>query len=85
MQFVKGNIVQSKAGHDKGMYCVVVSIEGKFAYICDGKRRKLKNPKKKKLLHLAPTNMLLEESMMQTDKQIRRSLSKWNGNDGSSI
>ncbi|MGN0538002.1 MAG: hypothetical protein ACI4M3_08510 [Acutalibacteraceae bacterium] len=85
MQFVKGKIVQSKAGHDKGMYCVVVSVEGNFAYICDGKRRKLENPKKKKLIHLAPTGILLEESMMQTDKQIRRSLSKWNGNDGSSI
>lgn len=85
MQFVKGRIVQSMAGHDKGSFCVIINLEGRYAYICDGKHRKLENPKRKKLIHLSPTASLLEESMMQTDRQIRRSLSKFNNSDGSSI
>lgn len=47
-----GDIVYAKAGRDKGGYFVVVSAEGEYAYICNGKSRKVMQPKKKKLKHL---------------------------------
>ena len=60
MQFVKGMIVRSKAGHDKGKFFAVVRIENGFAYLSDGKGRSLEFPKKKNLIHLAPTKTVLD-------------------------
>lgn len=78
MQFVKGTVVRSKAGHDKGSFFVVNDIEAQFAYIVDGKGRTLKNPKKKNILHLAATNTVLDERTMETDIEIRKTLSVFN-------
>lgn len=36
-----GMIAKSAAGHDRGKYHVITALEGDFAYICDGKERKL--------------------------------------------
>ena len=48
-----GNYVLSKAGRDKGKYFIVLSvIDENYVMICDGKLRKLENPKKKKIIHL---------------------------------
>ena len=51
-----GSIVYSKAGRDKGVYFAVVSLEGNYAYLCDGDIRKFDKPKKKKLKHLSVTS-----------------------------
>ncbi len=51
-----GSIVYSKAGRDKGAYFAVVSLDGQYAYLCDGDIRKFDKPKKKKLKHLSVTN-----------------------------
>ncbi len=48
----QGCIVSSLKGHDTGRIYVVVSVEGEFAYLVDGKYRLLNNPKKKRLKHL---------------------------------
>ncbi len=79
MQFVKGMVVRSKAGHDKGGFFVVVDVDADMAKIVDGKHRKLENPKKKKLIHLSSTNTVLDERSMETDSQIRKILSAFNG------
>lgn len=47
-----GSIAVSTAGHDKGLFHMVTAVEGGFALIADGKRRKLEKPKRKKLKHL---------------------------------
>ena len=47
MQIKQGSVVKSMAGHDSDRFYVVVRLEGDFAYIADGKVRKLENPKKK--------------------------------------
>ncbi len=48
-----GNFVFSKAGRDKGKYFIVLSIiDDSYVMICDGKLRRLENPKKKKVKHL---------------------------------
>ena len=56
MEIGIGSIVYSKAGRDKGKYFAVISLEGEFAYLCDGDIRKFDKPKKKKLKHLSVTN-----------------------------
>ena len=48
MKVSPGDIVCSIAGRDKDCYFVVTAAHDNFAYICDGKCRKIEKPKKKK-------------------------------------
>ncbi|MCI1955578.1 MAG: KOW domain-containing RNA-binding protein [Oscillospiraceae bacterium] len=74
MDFVRGRVVRSRAGRDGGGFFVVLGSDGRGAVVCDGKRRSLEHPKKKNLRHLAATGTALPESLMQTDRSIRRAL-----------
>ena len=52
-----GQIVRSLAGRDKDHYQVVLKIvDRSYIYLVDGKRRKLDNPKKKKVSHVQVLN-----------------------------
>ena len=77
MEFKRGGIMQSRAGHDRGDFQVVLRIDGAYAYMADGKRRTLENPKKKKLMHLAPTGAVLGEESLSTNRQIRTALTAY--------
>ncbi len=68
-----GMIVKSKAGHDSGSWCVVIRIEDGYAYIADGKHRKLSALKKKNPLHLSKTRTVLDLTDI-TDKKLRTAL-----------
>lgn len=47
------SLVKVTAGRDRGKYFAVISvIDSNYLYICDGRRRKLSSPKKKKIKHL---------------------------------
>ncbi len=47
----------SRMGHDKGrLYLTVKVIDADFVLVCDGKVRKLENPKKKRFKHLKPVS-----------------------------
>lgn len=70
MQYQRGTVVRSKAGHDKGGFFVVVRAEGDMVWIADGKGRSLLHPKRKKILHLAYTTVVLDERTMSDDKKI---------------
>ncbi len=70
MQFVKGMVVRSKAGHDKGQFFVVSDIRDNYIYIIDGKYKTALNPKKKNPLHLAPTSTVLNEQSLCTNTKI---------------
>lgn len=59
----RGSVVKSAAGHDKGEYFVVIETDGVYALVCDGKRRTLKQPKKKKLKHLTDTGKYIDLSV----------------------
>lgn len=76
-----GEIVNAKAGRDKGNYFVVISVDGEYVKICDGRRRKLENPKKKKLKHLrlkVGVSDFIRNKLLKNDKitntQIRNEL-----------
>ena len=49
MEWKKGMLAVSKAGHDKDSWYVVLKIEGNYAYLVNGKTKTLEKPKKKKL------------------------------------
>ena len=55
-----GMVVKSMAGHDSGSYYAVIRVENGFAYIADGKLRKVESPKKKNPLHLQKTLTTVE-------------------------
>lgn len=74
MEARTGMIVRSAAGRDKGKFMVIVSIEGDFAYIADGRERKLDKPKKKRLKHIRVTNTVVDADCMATDKGLRKLL-----------
>lgn len=78
MSIVKGSIVRAKAGRDKDGFFVVLGTDGEYAFIADGKRRGVQQPKKKKLIHLAPTNTVYEGST-DSNPKIRQILRNFNG------
>lgn len=89
-----GQIVRPLAGRDKGQVMVVYEIlDQNYVTICDGKLRKVSNPKKKKVRHLAKTNQIvtiLHEKLKNGDKvnnaEIRKCLESFLGeiDDGKS-
>lgn len=53
MEITKACVVRSKAGRDKNGLFYVLDLQGDFAFIADGRRRKAENPKRKKIKHLS--------------------------------
>ena len=52
----EGNVVFSKKGRDKGYpFVVLLSLDDDFVLICDGDRRKVDKPKRKRRKHLSAT------------------------------
>lgn len=70
----RGFIVRSLAGHDKGDFQVIFKSDEKFAFVCDGKNRKIEKPKKKNIVHLKFTKKKLEEEFLKTNKALRTAL-----------
>ena len=76
MELTRGQVVKSIAGHDKGGFLIVLEVSPPIALVCDGKRRPLERPKKKKLFHLAPTATVLSEDALKTNRKMREALRK---------
>lgn len=79
MEAVNGRIVKVIAGHDKNLFMVITAVEGDFAFLSDGKSRKLNKPKKKRLKHLRFTNTVIDTADL-TDKKLRRVIGEYTGN-----
>ncbi|HKM34688.1 MAG TPA: hypothetical protein VJY54_08100 [Lachnospiraceae bacterium] len=47
-----GMLAFSKAGHDKMQIFMIVGDDGESVYLCDGRLRTLKHPKKKNKKHI---------------------------------
>jgi len=76
-----GAIVRSLAGHDKGEAFCVVRLEEPYLLLCDGKRRRQENPKRKKRIHVSPAQEFDHPTLQKlarqepvTDKDIRKAL-----------
>ena len=73
-EYVKGLVVRSRAGHDKGDFLAVLEVQDGWALTVDGKRRPLERPKRKKQIHLAVTDTVLGEEQMETNRKLRNAL-----------
>lgn len=74
-----GRVVYSKAGRDKGQFFIIVEyIDENYVYICDGDTRKIENTKKKKIKHLAFTNLIADniKELLITNSNISNSTIK---------
>ena len=75
-----GGIVISKRGRDKGLPFIIVGTDGVYAYLADGKLRKLEKPKKKKFIHVQITESISAETAQKLragslrDEDIRKVL-----------
>ncbi len=68
------DIVLSLAGHDAGKLFVVTGTEGERLLLCDGKNRRLDDPKCKSPKHVRLVKTL--ETGAGTDKEIRKTLAQ---------
>lgn len=73
MDFVKGQLVRSKAGRDKTRTYAVLDVEGEILALADGSHRTVANPKRKKSRHVAPTATVLGNELL---KAINRSVTR---------
>ena len=55
---IAGTVVLSKCGHDEGRIYVVVAEHECFLYLCDGDKRTLEAPKKKRRKHVCPLGQM---------------------------
>ena len=81
MEAVKGSVVCSKAGRDKGNLLCVVGESNEFLLLADGKERPLERPKLKKKKHVAVTAYRLDEQQMSANKALKRALKDINTPD----
>ncbi len=88
----KSDIVVSTAGRDEGKLFFVMEEDGEFAYLANGRERKIESPKKKKIKHLqfiSESECRAAEKLRSgeklTNSEIRRALSsvdRQNGDEG---
>jgi ribosomal protein L14E/L6E/L27E len=78
MNLETGTVVKSLKGRDKDKYFCVVCIEDGYVYLCDGKERKLSNPKRKKIKHVKVTQAKLQTETLQVDKHINKAIKSLN-------
>ena len=78
--------VYAIAGRDKGDCFIVSSQEDNYLYLCDGKSRKVSNPKKKKIKHVRFSGVKdefilgrLTTTGKLTNKEVRYALSNFLG------
>lgn len=76
MEFCRGDLVVCTAGREKEKLMCVTEYDGKYVYVCDGKERKLNNPKRKNPKHVMKTDKHYADSMFSTDSTLRKALSK---------
>lgn len=74
MELKKGSVVISLKGRDKNRLMCVVEVNKNGVYVCDGKERKLVNPKLKNPKHIMFTESRLSEVQMHSDRSVRKAL-----------
>ena len=74
--YFRGQVIKSAAGRDKDYRMAVISYDGKFVYVSDGKERRLGHPKRKNPKHVTVTDFSLTESDMNSDRSLRKALAR---------
>ena len=81
MPYARGTVICSKKGRDKGYFLAVISSDGVHALVCDGKERPIERPKRKNLKHISPTDFVLSEEQLRTNKSLKRALHDFRTNN----
>lgn len=77
MNISKGDLVLSLAGRDKDKLFYVLDADETYAYLVDGKVRKLENPKRKKRKHVrfaARIDSNVAQKLIRGDKVLNSEL-----------
>ena len=81
MDLRRGDVVRSLAGHDKDSLLCVVSTDGDFLLLANGKERKLNSPKRKNVKHVQragtsdhPVFLRLSSGETVGDNELRKAL-----------
>ena len=74
MDFKRGTVAVSAAGRDKTHLMVVVDVDEKRVRVCDGRERKLNNPKSKNPRHLMNTGATVDLDLIESDRALRKAL-----------
>jgi large subunit ribosomal protein L14e len=90
---VPGGVVRSKTGRDAGKDFIVVKMqEDRFVRISDGVARRVENPKKKNIKHLAFDGTIIDilngkftNNMKVTNADIRNALESYRESKGKSF
>ena len=67
----KSNAKEKICGLDSYAALAVLAVDGPMLLVADGDLRKLDNPKRKKMQHVAPTTTVLENELLKSDQQLR--------------
>ncbi len=76
MNINPGDFVTATAGKEIGKCFIVLSVENRYLYLCDGKNRRISNPRKKSIKHVSFAGSGDTAISELTDKGIRRALSE---------
>ena len=68
MDFIRGQLVRSKAGRDKTRILAVLAVDGPMLWLADGNLRKVGDPKRKNAKHVAPTSTVLANELLKSDQ-----------------
>ncbi len=71
---MKGKIVLSISGRDKGKYMAVIDCDNNYVFVADGKERKLQHPKRKNIKHISLTDHSLTEDQFKTNKSLKKAI-----------
>ena len=82
--YLIGSVVRAVSGRGAGNLYIVVGTDGdKYAWLCDGKYRKIKNPKRKNIKHIeleCPADVemtsMIENRIDVLDSEIRKFIKK---------
>lgn len=79
--FLRGQVISSVAGRDKGYLMTVTDYDGTYVYVADGKERRLAQPKRKNPKHVECTKWCLSEDRLHSDRRLRKALAELESNE----
>ena len=79
MEWKRGQVVRALAGREKGGFYAILRLDPPWAELADGKHRPLDRPKRKKLMHMAPSAAVLPEEALATNRKLRAALREFRG------
>ena len=86
MDIARSDIVRSIAGRDQGKLFFVISTDGEYLMLADGKHRQIEYPKRKKRKHTefaaridCPVSTRIRSEEKVTNSELRRTLAAIGG------